>query len=48
MTLDEATEQYMARLLDEAPPLPSDLAALVIRTFTRTATDTSSPVSRAA
>jgi hypothetical protein len=30
------TEEYMAKLLDEAPPLTSDQAALIIRTFVGT------------
>lgn len=33
--LDAATKAYMERLLAEAPPLPADLAALVVRTFGR-------------
>lgn len=45
---DDATEAYIQRLLDEAPPLPSDLAALVVRTFANKTTDTRSPVSDAA
>lgn len=47
-TYDDATEAYMARLLEQAPPLPTDLIALVVRTFTNQTTDASSPVSAAA
>ena len=35
MKFDDATEAYIARLLDEAPPLDPEQAALVIRTFVR-------------
>lgn len=36
-TFDDATEAYMARLLDEAPPLDHEQAALIVRTFARRA-----------
>ena len=32
---DDRTEDYLARLLSEAPPLTPEQAALVIRTFGR-------------
>lgn len=37
MRFDEATEMYMARLLDEAPPLDPEQAALIVRAFANTA-----------
>lgn len=33
MIFDAATEAYLARLLDQAPPLDAEQAALVVRTF---------------
>lgn len=47
-TFDEATEQYIARLLDEAPPLPDDLVALLVRAFRTTTTTGAHPLPDAA
>lgn len=38
--LDEAAEAYMRRLLDEAPPLPEAVCALLVRDFARPAANT--------
>jgi len=40
-TPDEAAEVYARRLLDEAPPLPSDLAALIVHAFAETTPEVS-------
>lgn len=37
--LDAATEAYIARLLDDAPPLTPEQAALVVRVFAPRKTD---------
>lgn len=47
-TFDAATEAYMARLLDTAPPLPDDLVALLVRAFAHTETPADTPLAAAA
>ena len=44
----DAVEQYISRLLDEAPPLTPEQGALIVRTFARKTPDASSPASDAA